>query len=66
MKKIYSIWCEWDIGEEGNFFTTEQKAIDFAKELWQFQNMEEEVEYTFDEAIQNGLLSINKIHLDDE
>lgn len=59
MSKVYSIWCEWDIGQEGNFFDNEQEALDFGSQLWQDQNMDEEVDMTLNQAIDEGLFSIN-------
>lgn len=59
MKNIYSIWCEWDIGQEDNFFENEQEALDFGYHLWQTQNMEEEVGKTLNQAIDEGLFWIN-------
>lgn len=58
MNQIYSIWCEWDIGQEGNFFENEQEALDFGYHLWQSLNMDEEVGKTLNQAIDDGLFSI--------
>lgn len=58
MKQIYSIWCEWDIGQEGNVFESEQEALDFGLQLWKDQNMYEQIESTLDQAIDIGLFSI--------
>jgi hypothetical protein len=58
-KTIYKIWCEWDIGQEDIFFENEQEALDFAVQLWDSQNMDEEVDMTLAEAMNNGLLSID-------
>lgn len=63
MSKIYSIWCEWDIGQEGNFFDNEQEAFDFGAKLWDTQTMDEEVGMTLAEAVENGLFSVEEANL---
>lgn len=55
---MYAIWCEWDIGQENSVYSTKEKAIEAAKELWTFQNMDEEVGISFFDAFSTGLINV--------
>ena len=63
MGKAYTIWCEWDIGQEDNIFLNEQEALDFGEKLWNDQNMDEEVDMTLEQAMGNGLFHIEEKRL---
>lgn len=59
---MYKIWCEWDIGCEHKLFTTEEEAEKYAKGIWTSW-MEEEVECTFDEALEDGLVGFEELEV---
>lgn len=63
MKFIYTISCEWDIGQDGNYFQSEQEALDSGIQSWNDQNMDEEVDMTLAEAMENGLFTIEEKRL---
>lgn len=51
---MYTVWCEWEIGLEGQVFATREVAIKHAKRLLEVCNIEE----TFDELYDNGLIGL--------
>ena len=60
--KLFTVFSEWDIGF-GHNDCFEAKSMKSAtkeiREMYNFQDMEEQVEMTFDEAISMGLIHIN-------
>lgn len=46
---LHTIWCEWDIGQEGRIFTSVEAAKKDAKELWDIQ-FGDEPDMDFDEC----------------
>jgi len=63
MSDIYTVICEWDIGQEGQFFSTTSNALEFVESAWNDLDMEEEVGYSIDQAMENGLLLITDVEL---
>lgn len=59
IKKVYTIWCAWDIGVGGIAFTSEKKALAFAKEALAEQGADE----TLEEALSDGLVSVEVLEV---
>ncbi|WYV99057.1 hypothetical protein NoPa_00057 [Pseudomonas phage vB_PpuM-NoPa] len=59
---MYSIWCEWEIGQQDRVWTTKESAIKWAKE--QFKNwLEAEAEMTYEECKDDGLIGFTKLEV---
>jgi len=51
--KIYTIFCDYDIGQDEFAFTTKEKAIEWAKEAIELVG---DIEEDFDELVKDGLI----------
>lgn len=64
--KIYGIWCEWDIGQEGTHFTSREKAMRWLEEneaLREALEAEDDCN-TIQDLIDVGLVTITEEDLD--
>ncbi len=64
MSKVYSVWSEWDIGQEYHVFTSEEKALKWCEENEGLKEVLEEEEGTIQDLIKDGLLGFSKLNLD--
>jgi NTP pyrophosphatase (non-canonical NTP hydrolase) len=55
---MYTIWCEWDIGQGAQAYT-EEGAKRAARTMWDLQDMEE----SFDEVWDDGYIGIEPIEV---
>lgn len=59
MKKVYKIWCEWEIGIEDNIYLTKELAQKVINEY----DWESYTDYTLKEVQEDGLVSIEEFNL---
>lgn len=67
---MFEVWCEWDIGQEGQIFTSEEKAKEwfnnFAPDLLKECFLPEDLEgniLDFDFVSKEGLVAIKELHI---
>jgi len=59
---MYSIWCEWEIGQQDRVWVTRESAVAWARE--QFNNwLEVECEMTYEEVYEEGLIGFTKLEV---
>ena len=59
MNRLYSIWCEWDIGQENFVFKSEDSAYEWLKNNHSLQEVFEEDEYeNVQQLINDGMISL--------
>ena len=59
---MYSVDCEWDIGQEGKLWPTEEAAWDGAKKLYEDQDS---FAGPFEEVKDDGLIGVTKHEVQD-
>ena len=64
MVKIFSIWCEWDVGQDGQHFSSKEKAIEWLKENIHIQELLYQFDSDLDYLFEGGLLNIEEENLD--
>lgn len=58
MNKVYTIWCEWDMGF-ADAYSTEEKAQQAIDEM----DWEGMCDYTLEEVQKDGMVSINEVEV---
>lgn len=59
---VYTIDCEWDIGQENSVFDCNIKAYKFAEEMLNREDVLDSIGYeSIDDVVNDGMLIINKI-----
>lgn len=62
---MYSVWCEWDIGQQDRVWRSKESAIAWVKD--QFANgLESECEMTYEECKDDGLIGYTELEVMDE
>lgn len=63
---MYSLWCEWDVGQEYVVFSSEENALKWLRNNASIQGVidAEEDATTVDDLIGMGLISINVLEVD--
>ncbi len=65
MTEVFRIWCEWDIGQDYQVFSSQEKAMDWLQENLNLQEVMHENEYeNLDKVFDLGLVSIESSLLD--
>jgi hypothetical protein len=55
---LYTIWCEWDIGQIGKIFTTRDEAMKWLTDAWMPGELGE-----LQEAFDDGLVKIEELEV---
>lgn len=64
MNGVYQVWCEWDVGQEGIAFETEEKALEWCHQDENLKELVEDYGKTIEGFFEEGYLSINFIELE--
>ena len=65
MVSVWSIWCEWDVGQENGVWSSLEKAKQWARDNEYLQ--EQAAEEGFDDVLKLedvGLLTFNEVEVD--
>lgn len=62
--KVYTVWAEWDIGQDGEVFKTKEAAHKWLEENYYMEELLEQEEVAdVDALIKAGLLNIKEANL---
>lgn len=57
---MYGIFSEWDLGVSEKLFSSEDSALEYVAQLWLDHELDNELEMSFKEAFQDGLIGTTK------
>ena len=57
LNKIFTVWCEWDIGEGATLYPSKEEAMEAARTLLEASSIEE----PFEELFAEGLIGVESL-----